>query len=67
MILSHATADGVHAALASEFIRGCRQLVKARLQQSQKDSLANRDLVAACRTHLDEILDTFLEVGRVPG
>jgi hypothetical protein len=36
--------------------------MKARIQQAEKDTRANRDLVAARREHIDEILDTFLEI-----
>ena len=65
MILSQTAVDGVHAALESEFARGCRQLFKARLQHAEKDSPANRSLVATCRLHIDDILDTLLEIQRV--
>jgi hypothetical protein len=62
MILGEAAVCDTHAALKSEFARGCHELVRARRQQAGKDSPANRDLVDARRSHIDEILDTFLEI-----
>jgi hypothetical protein len=62
MILDEAAVCGAHAGLKSEFARGCAELVRARLQQAEKDTPANRELVAARRSHIDEILDTLLEM-----
>jgi hypothetical protein len=62
MIHGEATVRGAHAALKREFARGCRELVRARLQQAEKDTPGNRDLVAARRSHIDEILDTLLDM-----
>lgn len=64
MILGRTAVDGVHSALESEFARGCRQLIEARRQQMDKDTRASRDLVAARLSHIDEVLDTFLEIQR---
>jgi len=38
------------------------RLVAARAHQRAKDSTSNRAQVAACRAHIDAILDMYLEV-----
>ena len=41
------------------------RLIAARSHQRAKDSTGNRARVAACRAHLDAILDMYLEVRRL--
>lgn len=48
--------------LENDFRRARVQLARARVRQALKDTPANRAAVAECRSHIDAVLDMYLEV-----
>jgi hypothetical protein len=48
--------------LENDSSRARVQLARARVRQALKDTPASRAAVAACRSHIDAVLDMYLEV-----
>jgi hypothetical protein len=55
----------VHDTLGDEILldlsRACLELSEARTRQAERDTSANRAVLAECHTRMDSLLDMFLE------
>ena len=62
----HRAFDALGEVWALDLTQAHERLVDARAHQRAKDSTSNRAHVAACRAHIDAILDMYLDVRRLP-
>lgn len=66
MITAPARPRSLAASLAEEFAIARLQLCEARLAQARKDTPANREAVTSASAHVDDVLDLYLIVRRLP-
>ncbi len=62
----HPAFDALGDVWQLDLTQAHQRLIDARAHQRAKDSTSNRAHVAACRAHIDAILDMYLEVRRLP-